>query len=258
MLTSAAQLCQYELAVLAREPADASQGGDAESMSVSLTITSAGALEQQLQQQAAAAAVAAHQRRQQRQQQLGSAQQQAASAGERPGTSLAAATPGPRTARDGSAGGTPQQVAGGPPAASPPQWRLDAAIGCIGVSLLGATPSSSCLKLEWQDLRASASAGGLLPGAAGAAGAAGGALNPAGSTGSSPVHPGLGGGSPAGSQSSARAQPEGELSLRLSWRQLALHAMHPRLPYTHPGLTPFAFAAGLASDLRQERCGWLS
>ncbi|PSC70464.1 Methionine gamma-lyase isoform A [Micractinium conductrix] len=252
MLTSAAQLCQYELAVLAREPADASQGGDAESMSVSLTITSAGALEQQLQQQAAAAAVAAHQRRQQRQQQLGSAQQQAASAGERPGTSLAAATPGPRTARDGSAGGTPQQVAGGPPAASPPQWRLDAAIGCIGVSLLGATPSSSCLKLEWQDLRASASAGGLLPGAAGAAGAAGGALNPAGSTGSSPVHPGLGGGSPAGSQSSARAQPEGELSLRLSWRQLALHAMHPRLPYTHPGLTPFAFAAGLASDLRQE------
>jgi hypothetical protein len=46
----------------------------------------------------------------------------------------------------------------------------------------------------------------------------------------------------------------GDLALRLSWRQLAVHVLHPRLPYTHPALTPFAFAAALAADHRQERC----
>jgi len=56
-------------------------------------------------------------------------------------------------------------------------------------------------------------------------------------------------------QEQEQGQGQGQgLALQLSWRQLAVHVLHPRLSYTHPGLTPFAFAAaGLTPDDPRER-----
>lgn len=281
MLTSAAQLWQYELAVLRRKPTGSgSAGGDAESI---VTITSAGAFELQRQAAAAAAAetarVAAATAPQQVQQQQ---------VGGQPGVHGAAdGAPAADHAFRGSPAATPQggatprpsgetvpavaaavaaaaaEHSGPSPQAAPldsapqaqPQWRLEASIDCIGVSLLGATPSSSCLKLEWRDLEASAAAcspplgaesmtmGGSSPLQPQAGSAHSGASSPAGAGGDT---------SPRGSAAAVEAQ----ISLQLSWRQLSLHVLHPRLSYTHPALTPFAFAAALEGEERGRCEGW--
>ncbi len=274
MLTSAAQLCQYELAVLGREPAGSGSGGDAESI---ITVTSAGAFE--LQRQAAVAATVEAAR-------LAAAAAQQRQAGGQPGAPAAAnmalpaepssrgspaATPGRGTTPRPSAETTPAVAAAVAAAAelgsalpqaaltepapwAQPQWRLEASIGCLGISLLGATPSSSCLKLEWRDVQASAES---LPWDVECMAAARSSplQQPSGSAKSSAS-------SPAAPDSSSRAPgaaaaPGEQLSLQLSWRQLSLHVLHPRLAYTHPALTPFAFAAALAGDERGRCASWM-
>ena len=205
MLTSAVQLCQHELAVLGREPPDSS--ADTESM-----VTSAsGAGEQQpllrrpvsAPLRPAAAALAG-----------GSPSAHAAAGAE--------ATPRDTCPQPGDPdAGTPgrgslEQVAA--PSQQLPQWRLEAAVDIIGLSLLGLAPSSSCLKLEWQGLRAAYAAGG----------------------GPTP-QPGKLGSSTAGCE--AVQQQE----LMLSWQQVSLHVLTPHLSYTHPGITPFACAAAFAA-----------
>ena len=210
MLTSAVQLCQHELALLGREPPDSS--ADTESMVTS--ASGAGEQQQPLLRRPvsaplrpAAAALAG-----------GSPSAQAAAA-----AAAAEATPrGPYPQPGGPGAATPgssspeQEVA---PSQRLPQWRLEAAVDSIGVSLLGLAPSSSCLKLEWQELRAAYAAGGSVA-----------------------LQPGKLGSSAAGLEAGQQQQ-----ELQLSWQQLSLHVLTPHLSYTHPGITPFAFAAAFAA-----------
>jgi hypothetical protein len=50
---------------------------------------------------------------------------------------------------------------GPPPQAS---WTIEASLSLLGISLLGSTPSSACLKAEWRGLRASCCAAAGAPG----------------------------------------------------------------------------------------------
>lgn len=234
MLTSALQLCQHELAVLGREPADGLAAGDADSV-----ITSTSAPTEQLAPS------------QQQQQQQGLPAVQAGPAG-----SEAAATAA--GADLDSALGRAQQAAAASPAghAAPParadvasrqQWQLEASVRCVGLSLLGATPSSSCLKLEWHDVAASCRSGASWQHAV-----------PASPAAASPQRHAPLVASPSASHASAPVQGDGgppwvELEAELSWLQLSLHVLHPRLPYMHAGATPFAFAAGVLAEGRGRR-----
>ena len=255
MLTSAVQLCQHELAVLGREAADGS-AGDTESV-----ITSTSGTEQQ--QQPAPPQRLAH---------MPSLPRRAPAAA---GGGLTGATPAAAAAAAEAAASGQQEAGIGPAAeaqraaaagggshqaaAPSPQWRLEAAVGCVGFSLLGATPSSSCLKLEWQGLWAACSAGGSL------ANGGGPSSPPAGSSTGQQESPGWPGGSPGGGSgspgsgaASEGARQEQALDAQLGWRQLAVHVLHPRLSYTHPGLTPFAFASTVVGDAfrRDRQDGW--
>ena len=123
-----------------------------------------------------------------------------------------------------------------------PRWRLEAALDCIGLSILGATASSSCLKLEWHGLRAAYAAGG----------------SPTGAPPCSPEQPGSGAcrrrrssSSEGGGLAGAAGQQAHEL--QLSWHQLALHVLEPRLSYQHPSFSPFAFAAAVVADAQRSR-----
>jgi hypothetical protein len=234
MLTSALQLCQHELAVLGREPADGFAAGDTDSV-----VTSTSAPTEQLLPA------------QQQQQQHGRPAAPAYQSG-KTGPSGGEAAAGAGADLD-SALGRSQQAAGAAPAggaaapvpaapAPSQQWRLDASVGCVGVSLLGATPSSSCLKLEWHDMAASCRAGASWQEPLPASPAAASPQRHAQPDSS----PSVGGASPAGQSDRWRAGAG--LEAALSWRQLSLHVLHPRLPYMHAGVTPFAFAAGVLAD----------
>ena len=143
MLTSALQLCQHELELLGREPPGTA--GDAEGTGTSAS----GAWEQHGQGQQHT--VATHR---------SSATDVPAAATEpvsaRSQHEVSTTGSSPRldagAALEAASGGTPE------PAASlcqpSPGWHVEAAIGFFAVSLLGATPSSSCLKLEWHGLAA--------------------------------------------------------------------------------------------------------
>lgn len=235
MLTTAAQLCEFELLLLGRELHEASSA-DSESAVTSFSGTT-------LEHQEPMA------RQQQRQQ-----QQHAAPA---PGATPAAAGSSPA----GAGGSLDTAYAGGPSPASAvaqqgaapavdsiaqvaaPHWRLDAALGYIGLSLLGSTPSSSCLKAEWRGLRAVYAAGSSSD--AGLHGSPGPSLQRLGS-------------SRSGSSKAARAAAAGaageQHEVELSWHQLAVHVLEPRTQHSHPSLSPFAFASGLVAEAQRGRC----
>ena len=239
MLASAVQLCEHELALLGREPPDSST--DTES---SLTTTSGAAAEQQQQQ------LQLHRHHDQHKQQTPPAQPALAraSAGHLAATAsgkVSAAVP------SGAVHSSQQQLAEAAlgqaiPGSSAysgdvctsqqqqlPQGRLEAAIDSVGISLLGATLSSSCLKLEWTHLRACYATGGICIAASLAAA-------------SSPAMAGQQGPAAAAPSTPIALQPPNSSNeqheVQLMWRQLSLHVLHPRLSYTHP-LTPFAFAS---------------
>jgi hypothetical protein len=203
MLTSAVQLWQHEMAVLTSEPAD-DAAADTES---AITATSAGQVEAQQQQQAGAA---------------------------RGRPTDAAGSPAAPAAASRDADATEQAAA----AAGHVQWRLDAALRCVGVSLLGATASSSCLKLEWHGLRATCSAGTPEAASSPLDG------SPLGQR-QSPVVPGDNAGSSrrGGGTGAMVGVGSSVVAASLSWSQLAAHVLHPRLSLAHPDGTCFAFPA---------------
>ncbi len=260
MLAAAAQICEHELALLGREPQEG-PGTDSESAVTSLS----GTLERQqstartlmpavqpqqpppLQQQGAspspqppAGAPAAGRRESQE----SAASGPAAAAGEAGGASPQHAQQEAAAAEPAAAdveGGAEDGSAPAPPQLAMPQWRLEAAIGCIGLSILGSTASSTCLKVEWHGLRASCAA-------CGSAGSAAAAVP--GQAGSVPAH------RQRSSSWDGSLQPEaweGAHEVQLSWRQLAVHVLEPRPAYQHPSLSPFAFAAAIVADAQRSR-----
>lgn len=239
MLTSAAQICEHELALLLREPAEP-PGTDSESAVTSLSGLT---LERPASQPAAAPA---EQQQKQRQWEPPSPAQAAAGSPAPAGAagSSSAASEGSQRAASSSGGTSPGTSPGGGhdlaaapcPAAS--QWRLEVAVDSVGLSILGSTASSSCLKLEWRELQAVyADGGGLLSSAREGllASASRASLRRARSSRAS---------SWRGTAGAGEAASEQCHELQLSWRLLAVYALQPRL--THPSLSPFAFAGGMA------------
>lgn len=250
MLTAAVQICEHELALLGREPQEGA-GTDSESAVTSLSGT--------LERQQSTARTLAPAAQQQQQQQVSPLPQRPVGqpAGRRESqesvaSGLAAAAAGaadaasPQHAQQGvaadadvaeaGAGGSAGGASAAPvPAAAMPQWRLEAAIGCVGVSILGATASSTCLKIEWHGLRAAYAAAGL-PGQADG-------------------KPGHCRRSSLGGSSLQAPAWEAAHDVQLSWRQLALHVLEPRPAYQHPSLSPFAFAAAIVADAQRSRWG---
>lgn len=121
------------------------------------------------------------------------------------------------------------------PAAPGLRWQLEASVGLIGLSILGSTPSSSCLKLEWHELRCSASnCEALVPPPPPAYVPANGGSRR--SIGQAPTD--------GGQQRQRRTLPPVLLAGQVSWQQVSLHVMIPRvLPQSSSLATPFAAAS---------------
>lgn len=85
-------------------------------------------------------------------------------------------------------------------------WQLDASLGIFGLSILGSTPSSTCLKAEWHQLAASVSSGCCPP-----------------------------------TMSSQASESEGPPSLTatLTWSQLSFHVLQPKDGVEAMDYTPF-------------------
>lgn len=138
------------------------------------------------------------------------------------------------------------------PAAAPARpaaqlWQFDASVGLVALSLLGSTPSSSCLKLEWHELQCSVSNCGSSSSASGgggsssSSGSAGGRSMPNGTPSFPPY---------AAPQEEAEPVP-GLLAGRASWREVSVHVLLPRARQLAPALpTPFAVAAALFGEER--------
>eukprot|EP00887_Chlorella_sp_A99_P007395 scaffold2.g7395.t1 len=110
------------------------------------------------------------------------------------GGSRAASAPALLEIGGGGGGGA---VAVAPAAA--PAWRLEAAAGLVGVSLLGSTVSSTCLKLEWRGIQCSYA--------------------------------------PLGAEGGG--DEEGGHRVRLAWRHVSLHLLQPRPAFPSADFTPF-------------------
>lgn len=131
MLAAAWQLAGDELEALGREPPD--RAGDASSVATSTSGTRASA--------------------------AGLPRRPSSASMSRSASAAALLYAGDVAATVAAAGPAAAAVAQALPtaAAAPPTalLRLEASVGMVGLSMLGSTPSSSCLKLEWRGIRAS-------------------------------------------------------------------------------------------------------
>ncbi len=122
---------------------------------------------------------------------------------------------------------SPRLIAG---VAAGQQWRFDACIGVIGVSLLGSMPISSCLKLEWHGLQCSVS--NSSNSRSNNSSSQGGASSPAASEAS------------AGCCGSSTSGAPKLLAGQVSCRHVTVHVLQPHVRPPSALATPFAAAAG--------------